>query len=204
MSVDVDELLKRLAVPAQRIRLDPRPGCATEQDAIEYKCCELIDGTLVEKAAGWYESRLAAVLIGFIDVYLAKNDIAFGLDGTGMIRVGEEQIRLPDVSIILWEHFPDRKLPVGQILDIVPDWATEILSPTNTKAEMLRKRREYFAGGAKLVWEVNPPTRTVEVFTAPDISTTFAENATLDASDVLPGFTLSIRDWFARAGKRDG
>jgi hypothetical protein len=67
---------------------------------------------------------------------------------------------------------------------------------------MGRKRREYFAGGAKLVWDVDPVKRAVEVFTAPDISTTLDENATLDGGTVLPGFTLSIRAWFARAGER--
>ncbi len=202
MPMNVADLLKRLAVPAERIRLDPRPGWATEQDAIANKMCELIDGTLVEKAMGYYESRLAFVLIGVLADYLEEHDLGIGLDGSGMIRVREDQIRLPDVSYISWDHFPDRKLPADQILDVVPDLAVEILSPANTKAEMARKRREYFAGGAKLVWEVEPTKRTVEVFTAPDVSTTLDENATLDGGTVLPGFTLLIRDWFGRAGER--
>jgi Uma2 family endonuclease len=151
---------------------------------------------------GYYESRLAAVLIGYLDRYFLIRDIAFFLDGSGMIRVDQAQIRLPDVSVFLWERFPDRKLPFGQILDMVPDIAVDVLSPTNTPAEMLRKRREYFNGGAKLVWEVEPATRTVEVFTVPEVSTTLDENATLDGGEVLPGFTLSIREWFARAGER--
>jgi Uma2 family endonuclease len=119
-----------------------------------------------------------------------------------MVRVSPEQVRLPDVSIFLWEHFPGRKLPLGQILDMVPDIPVEVLSPTNTKAEMERKRHEYFNGGAKLVWEVDPPTRSVAVFTAPEVWTTLDENATLDGGSVLPGFTLAIREWFARAGER--
>ena len=59
---NVADLLEHLAVPAKRIRLDPRPGDATEKDALENKLCELIDGTLVEKAMGFKESLLAIAL----------------------------------------------------------------------------------------------------------------------------------------------
>ena len=199
---NVADLMHHLAVAPERIRLKPKPGEATEEDAIQNKHCELIDGVLVEKAMGYYESRLTFVLIQILGDYLDNNDIGIGLDGTGMIRVAEEQIRLPDVSFLSWEHFPGRKLPSGQILDIVPDLAVEILSPSNTKKEMDRKRREYFAGGAKLVWETDPIKRSVEVFSAPDVSITLDENGTLDGGNVLPGFALPIRAWFARAGER--
>jgi Uma2 family endonuclease len=199
---NIADLLEHLAVPAKRIRLDPRPGHATEQDALENKRCELIDGTLVEKAMGFYESRLAFVLIGYLNDYLKIHDLGIGLDSCGLIRVTPAQLRMPDVSFFSWSHFPGRKLPVGQILNFVPDLAVEILSPSNTWEEMARKRREYFAGGAKLVWQADPATRSVEVFTAADVSTMLDENASLDGGTVLPGFTLPIRDWFARAGER--
>ena len=51
-------------MPAGRIRTDPPPGTATEQDVIdiearESRLCELVDGVLVEKTVGYYESYLA-------------------------------------------------------------------------------------------------------------------------------------------------
>jgi len=54
-------------IPLNRIRLYPSPGLATEQDLLtstqrRLGLAELIDGTLVEKAMGFHESRLAAVL----------------------------------------------------------------------------------------------------------------------------------------------
>ena len=44
-------------MPAERIRTNPPPGTATEQDVIdieehESRLCELVDGVLVEKTAG--------------------------------------------------------------------------------------------------------------------------------------------------------
>ncbi|HZZ82740.1 MAG TPA: Uma2 family endonuclease [Gemmataceae bacterium] len=198
----VADLVRSLSVPPERIRLDPHPGEATELDAIRNKMCELIDGTLVEKAMGYYESRVAIALIYFLERYFDGNPIGFLLDSAGMIRVAEDQVRLPDVSVFLWNRFSGRKLPPGQVLDMVPDLPVEILSPTNTEKEMARKRVEYFAGGAKLVWEVDPIKRSVEVYTAADVSTVIDENGTLDGGNVLPGFALPIRAWFERAGER--
>jgi Uma2 family endonuclease len=80
--------------------------------------------------------------------------------------------------------------------------AVEILSPSNTAEEMARKRREYFAAGTRLVWEVEPELRNVTVYTAPEQSTVVTVDQCLDGGPVLPGFTLSVREWFERAGQR--
>ena len=119
-----------------------------------------------------------------------------------MVRVEPGQIRMPDVAFVSWSHFPGRMLPAGGILDVTPDLAVEVISPTNTRREMARKRREYFAGGAKLVWQVYPKTQTVEVYTDADTFTTLGEADTLTGDPVLPGFTLPIKRWFDRAGRQ--
>jgi Uma2 family endonuclease len=199
----VRDLLDHLHVPPERILLHPPPGEATERDLLKtQRLCELIDGVLVEKAMGYYESLLAAVLIEVTGAFVIKKHLGIVLGEGGLMRVRPKQVRIPDVAFYAWEHFPDKLLPQGQILNLVPDLAVEILSPTNTKKEMARKRREYFAGGAKLVWEVYPDKHLVKVFTAPKDATTVDEGGTLEGGTVLPGFTLSVREWFHRAGKR--
>jgi len=200
---NVAELIAHLGVPAERIRMRPPPGTATENDVIMTRpLCELIDGVLVEKAMGYFESRLAVILAYYLESYLEVHDIGFTLAEGGMMRLEVGQVRIPDVSFYLWSRFPNRELTIEQILDKVADLAVEVLSPTNTKKEMKRKRREYFDGGATLVWIVDPRKRTVEVFTAPEESTVLDETRTLDGGSLLPGFTLSIQKWFERAGKR--
>src|SRR5205807_7126818 len=100
----VADLCKRLGdIPPERIRLDPRPGRATEDDVIHSKArigrlCELVDGVLVEKPVGYYESRLAVVLTVFLEAYLEKHDLGIVLGEGGMLRVQPKQVRLPDVS----------------------------------------------------------------------------------------------------------
>jgi Uma2 family endonuclease len=82
---------------------------------------------------------------------------------------------------------------------VAPALAVEVLSDSNTPDEMARKRQEYFDAGTKLVWEVELDPPAVRVYTAPEQFTTLGIDDTLDGGDVLPGFTLSIREWFARA-----
>jgi Uma2 family endonuclease len=85
----------------------------------------------------------------------------------------------------------------------VPDLVIEVLSKGNTPKEMARKLDEYFRAGVRLVWYVNPKKRTVRVYTARNRSVLLLENDTLDGGDVLPGFALSIRDWFAEAERTE-
>src|ERR1700719_242517 len=85
-------------IPPERIRLQPAPGRATEEDVItskeRFNClCELIDGVLVEKPMGFYESRLAAILIYFLEAYLSKNDLGFVLGADGMLSIQPGQVR---------------------------------------------------------------------------------------------------------------
>jgi Uma2 family endonuclease len=202
-AADLFQLVKSLGVPAKRVLLDPQPGRATEKDLLRSKCpTELIDGALVETAMGWYESWLGMVLSYHLQDYNRKHQAGIIIGEQGLMRVAPGQVRIADVAFYSWDRFPSRKLPQGQILDQVPDLAVEIMSPGNTEREMERKRREYFAGGTTLVWEVDPRKRQVAVYTAPDAVTILDENGTLDGGAVLPGFTLSIREWFAEAGER--
>ena len=205
----VADLLERLKdIPPSRILLDPRPGTATEQhliDAVDGRkhLCELVDGVLVEKAMSYYESRVAAMLIYFLETFQDDHDLGIVLGADAMIRMQPGRVRLPDVSFFSWEQFPDRLLPREQILGRTPDLAVEVLSLSNTIGEMEQKRREYFAGHAKLVWQVYPNTRRVRVYTAVETFEELGEDQTLTGGAVLPGFTLSIRRWFERAGRRE-
>lgn len=73
----------------------------------------------------------------------------------------------------------------------------EVLSEGNTAKEMARKRREYFAAGARLVWLVYPKSRTVQVYKTAQESVTLDATQTFDGGDVLPGFTLPLAELFA-------
>lgn len=195
-------------VPLSRVRLDPPPGKATEADLLRLMArkdrqYELVDGTLVEKAMGWKEATLAFWLGFRLQDYLQTNDLGAVTGADGTLRLRQRLVRIPDVAFILWENVPpDDELP--QIPDLAPDLAVEVISPSNTVREMARKRKEYFQAGTRLVWQVYPDRKEVEVYTSPGRFRTLGLTDTLDGGTLLPGFRLPLADLFAErgAGKR--
>jgi Uma2 family endonuclease len=204
----IAELLQRLGdIPADRVLFKPLPGTATEEDLLKlegYKegLVELVDGTLVEKAMGHYESRVGLILSHFLEDYLETHDLGIAYAADAMLRVLPGIVREPDVSFVSWAKLPNRELPAEQIAGLVPDLAIEILSPSNTPREMIRKRGEYFQAGVRLFWEIDPVTHSAIAYTAVDQATPVPADGTLDGGDVLPGFRVSLRRLFERAGRR--
>ena len=202
-AVTVSDLLSQLGdIPASRVRLQPSPGTATEADVMavhaqEKRLCELIDGVLVEKTMGYYESYIAAILIRLLGNFVAEHHLGIVTGADGMIRLAPGMIRIPDVSFVVWEKLPGRRPPRQPVPDLVPDLVIEVLSEDNTPREMARKLDEYFASGVRLVWFVNPDTETIEVHTSRHHSRLLDTSAMLDGGVVLPGFTLPIRTLFA-------
>jgi Uma2 family endonuclease len=202
------DLVKQLgSVPLERIPASPAPGTATESDVLaraggEKRLYELVDGVLVEKPMGYYESLVAAVLIGFLEAFRGEHDLGIVLGADATLRLAPGLVRLPDVSFISWDRFPNRELPAEPIPDLAPDLAVEVLSESNTEPEMERKIREYFDAGARQVWLVDPEARTVRVYTSAGAFTLLDEEQTLDGGALLPGFRLPIRQWFERVGRR--
>jgi Uma2 family endonuclease len=193
-------------IPAERIRVFPSPGFATEEDLIgiadrEDRFCELEDGVLVEKPMGWYESLLASLIIIEIGLYLRENDLGQVLGADGAMRILPRTIKIPDVSFVGWDRWPKERLPRRPIPALVPHLVVEVLSETNTEREMERKLRQYFEAGVQLVWYIDPATRSARAFTSPTDVTAIDESGVLDGGTVLPGFKLSLSRVFAKADR---
>ncbi|MFI5338041.1 MAG: Uma2 family endonuclease, partial [Opitutales bacterium] len=160
--------------------------------------CELIDGVLVEKVMGYGESILATRLIVLLDAFVLPRNLGLVTAPDGTVRLWAGRVRIPDVAYFSWDRMPGRRRPPEPIPTLAPDLAVEILSQGNTAAEMLRKRHDYFTAGVLLVWEVDPKTRTVRVYTAPEPASAVLTAAdTLDGGTVLSGFVLPLSDLFA-------
>ncbi len=198
------DLLKRLGdIPADRVRSRPFPGTATEADLIrvldrEKIPCELVDGVLVEKTMGFRESEIAVWIGALLLAHVRPRRLGIVLGPDGTLRMITGQLLAPDVAFISFERLPEGKRPQEPIPDLAPDLAVEVLSKGNTKAEMARKLREYFASGTRLVWLVDPKSKTVRVHTGPTPkqSKVLTADQALDGGEVLPEFSVPVRDLF--------
>jgi Uma2 family endonuclease len=200
---NAEEWLRALGdIPSNRIVMTPPPGTATEKDLLWHverdKLVELVDGTLVEKPVGFLEALIAmklAKLIGnFVDA--RRLGVVVGPDAT--IRMATGNIRLPDVSFISVDDLPGGKVPTQSVPLLPPTLAIEVISDSNTKAEMRRKLKEYFESRTRLAWFVYPKTRTVAVYDHPSDEPTrvLMETDTLDGAAVLPGFSITVAEIF--------
>jgi len=196
-------------IPLERIRMVPPPGMATEQDLLrtidsEDRICELVDGVLVEKTMGYFESRLAVALIYFLERFLEQHDLGIVLGEAGTLRILADQIRVPDVAFLSWRHFPGRVLPAEPVPAIAPDLAVKILSKSNTTAEMERKLDDYFTAGVILAWIIDPDSQSATVYESRDRQKTLSLADSLTGGTVLPGFELPLQQLFEKAGRRSG
>jgi Uma2 family endonuclease len=203
------DVLEQLGdIDPRRVRLDPPPGKATENDLLKLeqrtdRLYELVDGTLVEKDMGLPESALALYLAYFLQQFLDEHDLGFLAGADALTRLMPGLVRIPDLSFVSWEQVPVRgEVPDEPIAARAPDLAVEALSRRNTRREMERKLKEYFLAGVRLVWFVDPRQRTVTVFTSPDQSIILTEQQTLTGGDVLPGLVVPLARLFRRTPRR--
>lgn len=199
----IADLLEQLGdISPHRVRMNPLPGRATEKDLLrinarEGRLFELVDRVLVEKAMGYAESILAVWLASQLENWVGPRNLGLVVGPDGTIRLFEGTVRMADVAFISWDRIPGRRVPKEPIPFLAPDLAVEILSKSNTRKEMARKRREYFKVGVTLVWEVDPKKRNVAVYTTPEKFITLEDTQNLTGDPVLPGFSLSLAELFA-------
>ena len=190
-------------VPPHRIVCDPMPGTATEADVLRWvdgddkKLVELIDGTLVAKPMGFAGSEIAIQIAFLIKGHVQPRRLGRVAGADGTVRLRPRRVRIPDVGFYAYASLPGGVMPAGPMPDVAPDLAVEVLSASNTRREMQIKRADYFAAGTRLVWEVDPPARAVDVYTTadgPPVRLTDAD--TISAEIVLPGFAVPVAELF--------
>ncbi|MHC4134084.1 MAG: Uma2 family endonuclease [Planctomycetota bacterium] len=105
-----------------------------------------------------------------------------------------DTVRAPDIAFVRAARGPgpDRGYFPG-----APDLAVEVLSPDDRPGHVREKVAEWIEAGARAVWVVDPRTRTVTVRTPPGDPRVLQETDTLGGGDVLPGFTLAVREIFS-------
>lgn len=200
----VGQLLDLLGgISPDRVRLTPVPGTATKRDVIRIpdsrgRHHELIDGTLVEKAMGAPEGFLVLELSHALQSFLDTHDLGFLYAPDALIEILPNQVRSPDLCFVSWKQRPEKTVPTDPISDLIPELVVEILSPSNTARELRRKVGEYLKAGVKIVWVIDPSSRTAVQHSAHGKSVDLSSQGVLSAPSVLPGFRFPLSRLFAR------
>jgi Uma2 family endonuclease len=194
LSPSLAERLEELGhISAQRLRLTPHPGTAFRDDlevanAEGATLCELIDQTLVEKAIGFESSVVAIAVARILANFVSARRLGLVSGADGMFQLLANVVRTPDVAFVSLRQLPQGRFPTDAFPPLAPELVVEVLGPGKTKAEMSRKRIEYFHSGRQLIWIVDCDNRSVTVYTSPGAAVVYHEKIRLTAVLCCLGF----------------
>ena len=158
---------------------------------------ELVKGVLIEQMVASDEHEEAVILSGLaVGNYVYPNRLGKVYGSNRGYVTGPDSpatSRMPDVSFVSNARLGQPEL-AGMLYNGAPDLAVEILSDSNTPAEIRQKIGEYLGAGGNAVWVIDVDARTLTVHTAgaPPVALTDAD--TVDGDDYLPGFACTVAD----------
>lgn len=103
-------------------------------------------------------------------------------------------LRGPDVSFIRSERLAG--IDLDQFFPGAPDLAVEVVSPSDTVRQMLRKVNQYLRSGTQVVWVVYPDRQEVDIYGATGPVVTLDRDQMLEAPSLLPGFSVAVASLF--------
>jgi Uma2 family endonuclease len=124
------------------------------------------------------------------------------LPGLGKARCGEvgiilarnpDHVLFADNVFISTARLPIRRSSEGY-LETIPDLIVEVRSKNDTLVGLQRKAQDYLDAGAVLVWVVDPINRNVVEYRQGTAARTYLEDDVLTVDDVIPGFSLPVRE----------
>ncbi len=158
---------------------------------------ELVKGELIRMSPpGIEHGDIASELSARLRMHAKSHKLGRVLVEAGFnLARHPDTVRGPDVAFLSSARIPPQGLPRG-FFEGAPDLAVEIVSPSETASEVQEKVQDYLTHGTRLVWVVEPGTRTVVVYRADGSARLLRDEDTLEGEDVVPGFTVKVAELF--------
>ncbi len=159
--------------------------------------CELIKGEVKMNApAGWRHGEVALQIGNLLCNYVKAHDLGkICAAETGfLISHNPDTVRAPDAAFVRKGRIP--KEGIEGYLPFAPDLAVEVVSPNDRWSEIEEKVMEWLNSGTRLVWVIDPRTRTIHVYRSPKEVSLLLEQDMLGGEEVLPGFSVAVIEVF--------
>lgn len=158
---------------------------------------ELIDGQLVERNMSIESSMIAAIINGRLVAHVLANKLGWLFQSDGGLQIFSDspnKVRFGDGAYVSRRRLPNR--PGHGHLQVAPELVIEVVSPNDEAADVNEKVREYLAAGVLLVWVVYPESRSIDIYRPSARNTQLTEADELSGEDVIPGFSMPVREIF--------
>jgi Uma2 family endonuclease len=158
---------------------------------------ELIGGAVVrEPRPATLHGRIVALLTYVLQAHVQAHEAGIVLTDSGFVLETDPATVLgPDVAYVARERLPPSPY-TETFLHGAPDLAIEVASPSNTASALQDKVLRYLAAGARLVWIVDPRTRSVTSYQADGSARLYSGENVLDGGDVLPLLRIPLAEIF--------
>jgi Uma2 family endonuclease len=158
---------------------------------------ELVDGELERMPpTGEGHGDVDRQFIWLLDSYIRPRGIEkLFVETSFVLSLERRTVRQPDIAFVQAERLSgdrDRDRSVR----VVPDLVIEIVSPSDRRSAVVDKAHEYLRYGVRIVWVVDPPSRSVTIFRIDGSVEVLGNDDTIDGEDIIPGFRAMIRDIF--------
>ena len=161
----------------------------------------LIDGVIIEVPPSSQKNTvIAARIIYFLNAFVIPNDLGYVTGADSGFTLNEQNARQPDAAFISKTRHPRLE---GVIFPHAPELAVEVVSPSESSRDVLKKVTRYLEAGTHQVWTVYPEDQEVYVWQQAADGGLHTQIYTvadrLSAEPVLPGFSLQVKDIFPQA-----
>ena len=143
---------------------------------------------------GGETSNRNASLTGQLWLWNDRHQLGQVFDSSGGFKLLNGANRSPDAAWIRQERW-DELEPAQKVrfVPLCPDFAIELLSPSDSLAALRAKMAEYLTNGIQLGWLINRQARQVEIY-RPDRPVEILDApASVSGDPLLPGFVLKLR-----------
>ena len=161
-----------------------------EQDVEGY---EYVKGELVPMAPPSREhGEISVNVIRYLDAHVYKNKLGRLYTAETTFQVGERTAK-PDVAFVSTAQLTGDKT---KGFSIPPDLAIEVVSPSDVQSRVVEKALAYLEAGTRIVWVLEPVSKTVTVYRSEIDIEILTHEDTLTGEDVVPGFTCLVAHLF--------
>ncbi len=150
---------------------------------------EYIKGELVPLAPLSREhGEISVNVIRYLDAHVYANKLGCLYTAETTFQVGERTAK-PDVAFVATAQLTGDKT---KGFAIPPDLAIEVVSPSDVQAHIVEKVFAYLGAGTRLVWVIEPVSKTVTVYRSETDIEMLTREDTLTGEDVVPGFSCPV------------
>ncbi|WP_019502806.1 Uma2 family endonuclease [Pseudanabaena sp. PCC 6802] len=130
-----------------------------------------------------------------VEIWNSQTNLGIAFDSSTGFKLPNGAIRSPDASWVQLERWQAlTPLQRRKFIPLCPDFAIELMSPTDELGDTQAKMQEYLANGLQLGWLLDPDSKQVEIYRPAQPVEILQNPASLSGETVLPGFVLHLQE----------